>query len=709
AEQMSIRYKFKFHDQSAAEGEISNTVHNLAPHTNDAHIKKTDAVAAAPKNLKPGLEQVITSQQAEDRRVVRLPAIYVGKGDNPTDMIAGHGAFPFTSKWVGYLNIAARITPRFSLSGVGQATLKIDGKKVLKLNGKFDGKISDPIQLDPGAHQFELIYLSQRESGKHNAAQVRTLWQAEGIPLQSIPPKHFKHQPNKTLAQALAVRHGRDLVLQQNCTQCHHDANKSPLPELLQQGPDLTGIGGRAQAGWLAQWLATPHALKPGTTMPAFVDASTKQGKQDAADMAAYLASLQGEKLTDVAFGKDDAKLGGNRFHMLGCAACHTLPSKPFDAQGKRTPLNNIHTKFTPASLVAFLKDPNKYHQTIKMPDFQLGDEEARQLAAYLHVGSNGKGNEATELPSIGDAARGKQLIGKHNCAECHQGVAAASTKLPDFTAVLGKSWLKHGCASADKPSATPKLNLTKEERVSLEAYRAALAGRHIGTLAHTSSYDYAERQFKLLNCNACHARDDQASLLAKYHSDSKHLTKGIPEDHRFKVDQSRPHMTYIGEMLHTDYLQDMLGGKVKERARPWLAMRMPAFHNQNDLMARGLAAQHGMEPSKVDTANLDPQKVEAGKKLIGSSGGFACTICHANGQAKALAAFEVEGVNFDRVARRLRGGYYHRWMENPQSVTSNTKMPRYTTGNKSPLPDYNGDAQKQFDAIMEYFKSLEK
>ena len=96
------------------------------------------------------------------------------------------------------------------------------------------------------------------------------------------------------------------------------------------------------------------------------------------------------------------------------------------------------------------------------------------------------------------------------------------------------------------------------------------------------------------------------------------------------------------------------------------------------------------------------------GKELMGSDGGFACVICHADGDAKALAAFEVEGVNFNQVARRLRTGYYHQWMENPQSITPTTKMPRYTTDNKSPFPAYGGDAEQQFDAMMEYLKSLE-
>ena len=95
--------------------------------------------------------------------------------------------------------------------------------------------------------------------------------------------------------------------------------------------------------------------------------------------------------------------------------------------------------------------------------------------------------------------------------------------------------------------------------------------------------------------------------------------------------------------------------------------------------------------------------------KLIGSNGGFACIICHANGKDKATAAFEVEGINFDQVAQRLRRGYYHNWMENPQSITPTTKMPRYTNGNISPFPDYDKNAEKQFEAIGEYLKSLGK
>ena len=473
----------------------------------------------------------------------------------------------------------------------------------------------------------------------------------------------------------------------------------------------MTGIGSRVNPTWIAQWLANPHAMKPGTTMPAFVDANTEQGRKDAADMAAYLATMTDAKATKNTETKPDAqqiKLGGGKFHTLGCVACHDLPGSTAKDANSRTPLNNISNKFTHQSLASYLSKPDKHYTASKMPDFQLSKEETSQLTAFLMHASKGKGTKATALPN-GDAARGKQLVATNNCAACHDGLEKGTNKPMDFHTILASNWQQKGCA-ADKPSAkSPHLNLTSQERKLLEQFRSSKGKEASQSLAYTSSHDYTDRQFKALNCIACHSRDDQPSLLASLHAQSQSLMQGVPVSDRNKVDQSRPQLTYIGEMLHTDYIEKILDGSTGDRPRPWLSMRMPAFHSHAKLMAEGLSKQHGMKPSKAKADKIDAAKSKVGKKLVGSNGGFACTICHADGDTKATAAFEVEGINFDQVARRLRNDYYHRWMENPQSITPTTKMPRYTQGNKSPLPDYNNDAQKQFDAILEYFRSLEK
>ncbi len=63
-----------------------------------------------------------------------------------------------------------------------------------------------------------------------------------------------------------------------------------------------------------------------------------------------------------------------------------------------------------------------------------------------------------------------------------------------------------------------------------------------------------------------------------------------------------------------------------------------------------------------------------------------------------------MEGVNFNLTPSRIREDYFRRWMDHPQAVTPGTKMPRYSTENKSQRTDVlDGDGKKQFDAIWQY------
>ncbi len=701
AEQMSIRYTLKFADASKAEGEIVNTVHKLGKHKDDAIAKFKDKGNAKLENLKPGLHQAITQGGKTDHRVSRLAAQYNSNTDAVSDML-GKNQGRYTSKWSGYLILKERKDVEFSLQGTGVAELKIDGKNVLSENGDFGSKTSDTLQLDPGAHRLELDYKGAADGSGH----VRFMWKGKDFPKQSIPSSFFKHQETKDLSKSISFRHGRDIVAEQNCTSCHSADEKLAFPEAAYRGPSMQSIGSRVSEKWLAQWLSSPHSVKPSTTMPAIVDGNTEQGRKDAADMAAYLASLNSKKSTAVEVKSGDVKHGGARFHTLGCIACHSLPSELYDVKTGRMALNRVSEKYSQSALTAFLKKPDANHASIKMPDFGLSDEEARQLAAFLRSESDGKAPASKVFPK-GDAVRGAELLVSQNCALCHSDLPNNNVKLPSFQSILSKSWNDHGCVIAKTPGKTPVLNITDDERVLLENFRSHYAKEAVVTLNVSSSHDFAQRQVKALNCTACHQRDELPSLLESLHSQSQHLTEGVPEDDHHKIDQSRPSLTYIGEMLHSDYMQEVLDGKLKQSPRPWLSMRMPAYHSRAEILTKGLAGQHGMAPSKVDVTNLDAEKIKVGKKLVGANGGFACNICHGVGAIKPLAAFEVEGINFDQVAHRLRPGYYHKWMENPQSITPTTKMPRYTTSNKSPFPVYDKDAEKQFDAVMEYLKSL--
>ncbi|MFK7910723.1 MAG: DUF6797 domain-containing protein, partial [Akkermansiaceae bacterium] len=127
AQQMSIAYKLKFADQSAANGEIVNTVHKMNPHQDSSVLGKTQSETATTDKLQPGLIQKITVDGNTDFRVSRLPAISVGAGEAASDMLTPG---KFTSEWSGVLKIGERMAPQFSLQGRGTATFSINGKEI---------------------------------------------------------------------------------------------------------------------------------------------------------------------------------------------------------------------------------------------------------------------------------------------------------------------------------------------------------------------------------------------------------------------------------------------------------------------------------------------------------------------------------------------------------------------------------------------------
>ncbi len=602
---------------------------------------------------------------------VRLPALYVPKNSPPAPGIAPG---PFTTTYQGTLVIPKRYRLYFSFSGEGTATLKINGKQVVTMAEEK----SERLRLNPGEHPLEITYSSLPDG----SGNFRLHWQErKAFPTEPVPSTAFT-----SLDQISNPAH---LMAQHNCTSCHavDDLGPHAQPELSHPGPDLTSIGHRRNEAWLTRWIAQPDKLKPTTTMPAMVDHTKPEGAQEAADIAAYLASLSPLKSKATPLPDPNlAQAGGAHFHQLGCAACHTTPDKNLpDFENQRIPLNNVAAKFKQGEIIHFLKNPQQHHQAIKMPNFDLSDEEASALSAYLIKESTGNHTpDPSEFPP-GNAVEGKKLVQSLNCAACHEGLPESTNHAPKFHAL--KDW-SQGCKG-------PRVNLTKEEQTSLKP-------ETISHLKFDTASAYATRQIEALRCNSCHQHDDKASLLSSVHTDSKALIAHI-KGHAEKMEQTRPPLTHMGAMLHSSYSSDILKGKT--RARPWLDMRMPAFSLHADRLALGLAHQHGLPASS-------PQKVEgdgkAGEQLI-SMQGYACVTCHGVGDKPALAAFEVQGINFAKTHHRLRGDYYFQWMHHPARLVPDTKMPRYTNEDGSGLRAdlLDGDSKKQFQAIRAYLSTI--
>lgn len=621
----------------------------------------------------------------------RSPSLFVEKGNSPAQ---GLPPGAFTSNWKGSLTIEKRTRAYFSLEGQGEATLKIGGEETLKLSGNLSTEKSKRLRLNPGEHEVEIIYVSLPDG----SANFRLMWEAKDFPSEPVPTTAFTKLIAKTDPAHLIASH--------NCTKCHaaDDLGPQAMPELSHRAPDLTAIGDRSTEAWLVRWIAEPDKLKPSTTMPAMVDHTKPEGAQAAADLGAYLATLGAGK-NEQAPDKALAKAGGAHFHNLGCIACHTKPDQNDpDFENGRIPLNNVATKYKGGSLVSFLQKPNTHWEANKMPNFRLTDEEAHSLASFLTEESTGRHTpDPSEFPP-GDAIRGKELAALLNCANCHQGLPASINTAPKLSEL--KNWSHQGCLGPDeKRGKAPRVLLTSKEKKTLIAAKDSLTAQ----LKHDTVAAFASRQTEALRCNSCHVQDGKASLLTANHAETKSLVAHI-EGHSEKLEQSRPPLTHMGAMLHTSYLKKMILGTIEPRPRPWLDMRMPAFPIYAEGLAQGLAAQHGLPSSDPSFEEAPVDQIEVGKSLAAMTG-YACVTCHAIGDSPALAAFEVQGINFALAHQRLRPGYFHQWMQNPTRMVPDTKMPKYTNDDGSGLrPDIlGGDSKKQFEAIRAYFQSLGK
>src|SRR4029079_14212375 len=92
---------------------------------------------------------------------------------------------------------------------------------------------------------------------------------------------------------------------------------------------------------------------------------------------------------------------GRKLFDNLYCIACHIAPESTETDPG-RIRLAGVGQKFAPGALETFLGKPDADFPAIRMPNFKLGQDEARVLADYLTVAAPG-GKQSRSARGIGD------------------------------------------------------------------------------------------------------------------------------------------------------------------------------------------------------------------------------------------------------------------------------------------------------------------
>lgn len=179
------------------------------------------------------------------------------------------------------------------------------------------------------------------------------------------------------------VTGGRILLSELNCLSCHLPDDQARVRLTPKKAPILDEVGKRIKVDWLRKYLASPHAMKPGTTMPDLIAALPESEKATSVEaLTAFLASTG--TVLDVRTDQVAAKKGANLFRTVGCLACHNSVEDNSPDLATSSTWPDLAKKYSSSSLMEFLKDPLKVRPSGRMPVVGLTDEEIRCVANFF-------------------------------------------------------------------------------------------------------------------------------------------------------------------------------------------------------------------------------------------------------------------------------------------------------------------------------------
>lgn len=184
-----------------------------------------------------------------------------------------------------------------------------------------------------------------------------------------------------------AVKGGQYLLGELNCLNCHRSdkANQALMP--TKTAPILDQVGSRIKRSFISQFLRNPQAAKPGTTMPHLLANLSEEERNRQVEALVHFLATTGSLKAD----KPERKLiaqGRDLYHKAGCLGCHATRNAAGGVDlALPTSVPMAKTKYTLASLTAFLENPHQARPSGRMPGL-LKPEDAKKVANYLMQGT---------------------------------------------------------------------------------------------------------------------------------------------------------------------------------------------------------------------------------------------------------------------------------------------------------------------------------
>lgn len=656
-------------------------------------------------------------------------ALALAPGETLEPQIAAPGLH---ARWAADLKVARAGRYRFTIESCGgTAELIVARQSSAKLphcDSKLDAvTIGDWLDLAAGTVPLLVDF---RRAGDA-PARLRTLWEMAPEGQQGFGPEPIPQSVVSVPAELRAAvdressaERGRVALVELGCVNCHA-ASGGAVAQLERRSPiALARVAVRARTGWLARWLDDPQKLKPGCGMPGLL--SGPDAQRDAAalvELFVGLASTTDSKEAPAA-GADRpvdpllVERGRALYHEVGCVACH----EPFDSpqaaftepafsnelpkSPPAVPLGDLSRKWRVDELAKFLVDPTSIRTHGRMPDFGLGDADAKAIADYLaskFIAGPAGGVAAGDVPSASSAERveaGKKVFNERGCAACHTLGEGMGFQVPEKTKPLAALDAARGCLADANGAAqvgVPHYVLGDTQRDDLRAALATVA-RLVAAPAPAES---SRRIVAAFQCLRCHEKDGHGGVSAELAPYFRTLAEADLGDEGHLP----PRLTGVGARLRSEWIEEVVAKGT--RARPYLAAHMPKFGaDLAKRVANGVAALEGVwrsdsEAGRACEPKFDPSLAAAGRALVGKEG-LNCITCHSFGDRPSAGT---PGLDFQMMAKRIRGDFWRRYALAPLRFKPGTRMPVFFTNGKSEADILDHDAARQIEAIWSWFE----
>ncbi len=445
------------------------------------------------------------------------------------------------------------------------------------------------------------------------------------------------------------------------------------------------------------------HRGQGGATTVEEAHSSTKAWEEPILP-ARYLEASCGQCHLQPLTGTPKLDQGRQLLSQYGCVRCHTIKMPDgVTMTGTDDPpsLAHIAEKTTREWIAAWLKNPQAYAGSATMPNFQLADQDIRDISAFLISQSTPylSGKQAESAASHDEPAasqEGASLYGESFCASCHamqnaSGILVGGNVGPELTRIGSKvkpqwlaEWLRNP-RTYDPDTAMPHYRLdAKQIRLLTRFLLSKTDSDFLGTThlepATAAQVEHGKTLVIERGCAACHE------------------INGVKRPDSFAPDLtqvgSRPLAKIVFAPGVPATLPDYIAAKIRDPRSFGNALKMPQFTlapRQVDSLVTALLAQTDRAQSLPASLRIPSPKASsyapAGKagQLMDD---LRCFSCHKiNGRGGDMAPdLTWEGTSVQRT-------WLVSFLKNPNTLRPSLirRMPKFylTDSEAETLADY--------------------